>query len=166
MFDASFTQPIRLFKLHGSVDYYEYIEGEEEGPIVKPTGNFWFYKPLKNENLHTAIRIDPITKKTIQSFPPTNLVPQFLTGKTKTDIIEGHKIYKPMFDRFKESFKETDKVVIIGYSFRDIHINKILKEGIDTNDFELVNINPGVEFPFRKNYSRDFVRQLKSIEEL
>lgn len=165
LFQNIFSESVRLFKLHGSVDYYIYDEGVERGARVSLTGNYWFYKPLSYNNKHQSRRVDE-NGKVIQTFPQSKVYPQFLTGKTKDSLINDHSVYTPMFDAFKSSFEDLDILIIIGYSYGDVHINKILKENMDANDFKIININPGMSFPFRKNYKNDFVEQLSSIEEL
>ena len=102
----------------------------------------------------------------VQSLPQISVYPQFLTGKSKSDIVDSHKVYSPMFDAFKSSFNEVDTVVIVGYSYGDIHINRIIKQGLDNNTFRTINVNPWKHFPFRKNYKNEKVELLDSLEQL
>jgi len=68
-----------------------------------------------------------------------------------------------MYERFNESFKEINVLYIIGYSYRDTHINKIIKEALDKYDFQVVNVNPDIDFPFRKKYLQENVNNIKDV---
>lgn len=155
----------RLFKLHGSIDYFLFNEMTETGNFLSYTKNYWFFKPITFRNKHNAIRIDPKTGQAIQHFNP-NIIPQFVTGKSKLDLISKHLVYKKMYKHFMDSFKSIDTLIVIGYSYSDIHINKIIKTAVDSYDFTIININPFVTFPFRKNYSREKIIEKKGLEEL
>ena len=165
MFDNSYKENTKLYKLHGSIDYFKFEELILKELINYRTGQYWFFKPLGYHNKHYAKRIRPSTGELVQDFN-NNTVPQFLTGKNKFAIINQHLVFKPIYENFIKSFSQVQRIVIIGYSYRDVHINKIIKEGIDNGNLEIININPIVKFPFRKNYSSKFVKELESIYDL
>jgi len=165
MFSDHYSQNTRIYKLHGSINYYLFTElKSNEGGVYSGTGNYWFFKPNTYWNKHNARKIDPQTGAIIQALN-SNILPQFLTGKSKMDVINTHSIYKHIYAHFANSFGATDRLVIIGYSYRDKHINEIIKKAVDSYDFYIVNINPGMPFPFRRNYSKEKVINLRSIEE-
>ena len=56
----------------------------------------------------------------------------FIFGGNKEDYIQNHPQLKKYHDFFEKSLIEPNsKLVIIGYSFLDGHINKVIKKGID-----------------------------------
>ncbi len=165
VFQNTYDTAVKLYKLHGSIDYYIYEEANESGAHVDHTGNSWFYKPQSYYNRHGSKRVGD-NGKALQSFPQTKVYPQFLTGKDKSNIIESHLIYKSMFETFENSFVNIDTLVIVGYSYGDAHINRIIKQGLDNYNFNIVNINPWRHFPFRKNYKNVQVDFLDTIEEI
>lgn len=164
VFDNYYPKNVKLLKLHGSVNYNLFNEMELDGMWHRPTGKYHFYK-ANYRNKHYARRINPISNEVIQDFNDS-IVPQFLTGKTKSKIILEHSVYSKIYEHLKFSFENTDKVIIIGYSYRDLHVNEIVKTALDKFDFEIVNINPSVQFPFRKNYSNSKITNLKFISDL
>lgn len=165
VFNNVYTQNVRLLKLHGSVDYFLFRKMDQTNNYLADTGDYWFFKPGGYDNKHDAKRIDLTTGKIVQDFN-FEIIPQFLVGKRKPIVINSHLIYKRLFEHLEKSLAETQNVIIIGYSYHDNHINDILKNAIDKFNFQLLNVNPNTEFPFRKNYTRDFVKEFKDIQEL
>jgi hypothetical protein len=51
-------------------------------------------------------------------------------GKNKREMIEKEPLLKKYFELFGTSLNTNKKLLIIGYSFMDKHINEIIKEGI------------------------------------
>jgi hypothetical protein len=165
VFNNSYSDKIRLYKLHGSVDYYRFEEMIEKGAVSNPTGKYWFYKPEDYYNKHYAKRIDLNTNEVVQRYN-FNTLPQFLTGKDKMDFIENQHFYGDLYDSFKSSFDNCTELLTVGYSFADLHINSVIKDSVDKFDFKIKNVNPGMDFPFRKGYSTKGIENLESIEEL
>ncbi|MCA0381489.1 MAG: SIR2 family protein [Bacteroidetes bacterium] len=165
VFTNSFEEKTRLHKLHGSIDYYRFQELSQSNGVYYDTSNYWFFKPSTYWEKHIVSKIDPTNQKIIQSLNP-DIKPQFLTGKSKSEKMSNHLIYKNLYTRFKNSLRSTEKLIIIGYSFRDNHINELLIHFLSVNTCPIVNINPYVSFPFRRNYSKLNITELKSIRSL
>lgn len=165
-FSDYYQNPIRLYKLHGSVDYYQFTEMQQNpGGVYNSTGNYWFFKTKNYWDIHRASKINLDNKDIVQSVNP-DIKPQFLSGKSKLTNINEHLIYKKLYSHLRNSLKETDKLIIIGYSYQDIHINKLIKEFLATNTCSIININPNVIFPFRRNYSQENIFHLDSLKDL
>lgn len=164
-FKNSYIEKIKLFKIHGSIEYYRFDELIEEGLISHRTGDYWFFKPENYYNKHYAKRIDIKSGEVIQKYN-WNTVPQFLTGKNKMDFINNQHFYGDLYKEFNNSFTNCDELLLIGYSFSDLHINSVIKISIDSKQFSIININPRIVFPFRKDYKTDSIKNLNSIEEL
>lgn len=165
IFNNTYGTNIRLYKLHGSVDYYRFDEMIEEGVISKRTGKYWFYKPETYHNKHFAKRIDLKTKEIVQRHN-FNTLPQFLTGKNKKDFIVNQTFYGDLYKTFNNAFRSCKEFMIIGYSFADLHINSVIKLAVDKYEFSIKNVNPGMNFPFRKNYSTNGIDNISSIEKI
>lgn len=166
VFTNEYQNGIKLFKLHGSINYYLFsaMKPSENG-IYYYTGDYWFFKPKKYWDLQTCKLIGQDNGEVLQVVNP-DIKPQFLTGKSKLEIINNHLIYKELYDSLQKSLLTTNKLIIIGYSYRDTHVNKLIKEFLDVNSCEIVNVNPYVSFPFRRNFSQEGITQLKSMLEL
>lgn len=161
-FQNLFTEKIKLYKIHGSLNYYRFEELIRDGVINRNTGKYWFFKPGTYQNKHYAKRIDPQTKKVVQDFN-WNTVPQFLTGKNKKEYFKDQHFYKEIYSHFRASFVNCDRAIIIGYSYADTHVNEIIKNAIDIDDFNVININPGIEFPFRRDYTAKNISNYSTI---
>jgi hypothetical protein len=161
IFDSeTYTEKIKLFKTHGSIDNYIFEELVNNKGISTRTGKYWYFKPKSYHHKHFAKKIDLETGKTIQQYN-WNIIPQFLTGKNKKELLADNNYYQFVFEKVKESFKECDKLIIIGYSYGDSHINEIIEECVELYDFEIVNINPSKTFPFEN----ENLTELKYINE-
>ncbi|MGG9970804.1 SIR2 family protein [Ferruginibacter sp. SUN002] len=166
VFNDVYSEAIKIHKLHGSIDYYQFSEMEQsQGGVYYDTGKYWFFKTNNYWDIHTASLINSDTKEIVQSLNP-DIKPQFLTGKSKQLTISEHQIYKQLYSHLKESLATTNKLVIIGYSYRDKHINEEIKQCIENNSCEIFNVNPYVAFPFRRNYSQTNIHELDSISSL
>jgi hypothetical protein len=166
VFNNEYNAGIKLHKLHGSVDYYQFAEMKEsENGVYNYTGNYWFFKARNYWNIHMANLIEPSTGEIIQSLNP-DIKPQFLTGKSKLKAISDHLIYKQLYIKLKDALSNTSKLTIIGYSYRDMHINQLIKEALDANTCEIVNVNPYVSFPFRRKFSQKDILELEDMDQL
>ena len=141
VFNGVFQSRINLLKLHGSIDYYQYHYIKEENKH-KGIDNF---KTLDYRVKHTVNDVDE-KGKVIQNFTP-RIIPQFITGENKLDLIQSDKMYKKLYSYFETYLKESDKVIIIGYSFGDCHINEVLESALP-NIREVIHIDPYADFPF------------------
>lgn len=73
-------------------------------------------------------------------------------GVNKKQIIDKEPLLKAYFQVFKHSIKEMNKkILIIGYSFRDKEINKILIDGVEKRNLKLYIVNPKNIGTFRNN---------------
>jgi|ERR1035437_120342 hypothetical protein len=136
-----YSNKIRIFKLHGSINYYRYDLFDQNKTFYNPTGGYYFFKPKTYHNKHIAKRIDLKTGQTIQEIT-SNITPQFLTGKDKVKIIQRSSYYADGFQNFKTILNETTDLMTIGYSFRDTHINDMLEVATKGEKLKVVyNIN-------------------------
>ena len=159
VFKNAFDKPIKLHKLHGSIDYYRfenYVQGQK--PYLESTGEYNYFTTNNYREKHFAIRVNPKTGEVLQD-SNFNIVPKFITGTDKSKIIENDLMYSELFKRFEESMRNTSNVLISGYSFGDEHINSELKK---CNDINVLNQNPFVEYPFKSETNR----KLDSLGEL
>lgn len=60
--------------------------------------------------------------------------------------------FKSIFDKFKETLKKTDLLIIVGFSFRDLEITKLFKE-FSKSGKQIVIVNPS----FNDNFFRDII---------
>lgn len=120
-FNNKFSNPIRLFKLHGSIDAYSFNLGHpnvDKTRIKSDYGISDFYKEITN----------PQTNEIEYVYGYSGNYPDFLSGTTEKLRSYGNEYYDIIFNHFRSNLEETDKLIIIGYGFWDSGINDILLE--------------------------------------
>lgn len=112
-FVANYAKKLRVFKLHGSLDYYR---------TLFPAGNL-LKLPFDFKEFHQIDQKDKNHAKPIKC----DTTPHFITGKYKDVYYREVTHYKTQFDFFKEKLPQSDIVIIIGYGFPDAEINEELR---------------------------------------
>ena len=156
-FNNTFNENIKIHKLHGSLDFFQFRHYENNGSMwLEPTGEYDYYMTTNYSTKHNSIRINPNTKEILQDYN-SDIVPKFITGTRKLDTIEYDFMFKNLFQNFLEVIDNTENLFISGYSFSDEHLNEKLK----TKEFNYINQNPSKEYPFEGNG-----KNIKSLNEL
>ena len=127
-YTGKYSKPIRLYKLHGSIDYVP------------------FYKTIKVKSICYAVPQDYIKikkgiapfnvyknkgceRKYVESLNPYNHA-DFLSGtKVKVTKYDNKYLYKNLHKRFRNALRNTDTLIIIGYGGKD----KAIEEQIFQN---------------------------------
>jgi hypothetical protein len=148
IFDNTFAGKIRLIKLHGSIDQYKYGYTENSNRHK----GYDYFKTLDYYDKQLAQDIDA-HGNAIQKFTP-NITPQFVTGRNKHNLIQKDKMYSELYKRFEANLPLAEKLIIVGYSFADEHINSIIKNSKDSIP-EIININPNDKFPYKHHNIRE-----------
>lgn len=125
-YTSRYNTPVRLFKLHGSIDYVPFYKGVENG----------FMKPDKYVKIKRGMGVCDIMKSRKSKIgydkSPFEYHPDFLTGTTsKIQRYNEPLFFKKLFKRFKKNLEVAEKLIIIGYGCKDVRINDIIKECFD-----------------------------------
>jgi uncharacterized protein (UPF0297 family) len=156
-FNNSFNEKIKIHKLHGSLDFFQFRHYVNNGDsLMQPTGEYDYYMTTNYLIKHNSIRINPKTKEILQDYNP-DIVPKFITGTRKLDTIDNDFLFKQLFQNFQEVINKTENLFISGYSFSDEHLNEKLK----SKGYNYINQNPSKEYPFDGNG-----RNIGSLDEL
>ncbi len=122
-FTGRHNTPIRLYKLHGSLDYvlcYK-IAKCSQGLLAMPLKYiktkrgllpFEYYKSTRNKMKYESCL--------------TDFSQSFLSGTISKTMHYSESYYRKLFDKFARCLQNTDRLVIIGYSGNDEIINKYL----------------------------------------
>ena len=130
-FTNKFIKPFRLFKLHGSIDYYWFKSKDNSELIRLPwgIGNTDVYKEVIENGLYKYEK-DPLW-----------YYPDFLSGTTyKTRQYSKGKYYPIIFDHFEKNLKTSEHLIIIGYGFRDSEINKYITDTFSIKENKMIFI--------------------------
>ena len=140
-YTARYYKPIRIYKLHGSFDYYPFYEKIETGGMpfavarnfVKlKTGVHPFY--LSKLNNRTMEYEDSLS-------PSPN--PDFLSGtEIKKAKYNNPYLYSRLFKKFKKKLLQAHQVIIIGYGAKDMGINNYLYDNIRNARVTIFDYSP------------------------
>ena len=156
IFVNTFNKRCKLLKLHGSIDTYSFGHLKNINGSLYPTGNTTHFLTNNYDEKHHAKRINPITKEVVQEFN-ANILPMYITGIGKDKTIKKSSLYKPLYAQARMSLRNCQKLLIIGYSFRDPHINELMRESKFT---KVVNVNLNDKYLFN-----DCVINVKNINQ-
>lgn len=126
-YTGEYLTPIRLYKLHGSFNYYPYY-GHVERNLI--------YNYENHVKLNAKVCPDRIIKKESGSETkyeeyPFNYHAEFMTGKTWKQDKYKSRFYNNLFELFKGNLRLAHKLIIIGYGCKDPGINEIIRNYFD-----------------------------------
>ena len=121
-----YNTAIRLFKLHGSLDYVPFYQEVENGFMI----------PDKYVKIKWGMSAGGIMKsrksKIGYDLSPFEYHADFLTGTTsKIQRYNEPLLFRKLFKRFKKNLRQADKLIIIGYGCKDEGINEMIKKYFD-----------------------------------
>ena len=130
--------PVRLYKLHGSIDYVDLKGKLDKLKLVK-----------KKVGIKSDSILEDINGSTYKTYPFHEFC-DFLTGTKKDYSSEPYKSFKQMFEQNLEC---AEKLIIIGYGFKDPEINKTINEHYDRKEkpIHIVDRNDVVKYGIELN---------------
>lgn len=135
IFTKKFNRKINLYKLHGSIDFFQV-------GLNGPDGKMYYFKETIPTDSPIQV-IDPKNKNKLKSAINTRRLSQFLSGYTyKIRQYQNEVYYSHVFDQFKENLKNSDILIVIGYGFKDAGINEYLEKYFTGSRKKLIVIDP------------------------
>lgn len=145
-FNDSFNEKISIYKLHGSIDFFQFRRYQKDGMIYRSTDQVNYFYTSNYTHKHNAKLFDPDTGSELQEYN-FDIVPKFLTGTKKSEIMKNDVMYSALFQTYERTIVETENLLVSGYSFMDPHIDALLKK----HSFQcVVNHNPFSKYPYQK----------------
>ncbi len=125
-YTGRYNTPVRLFKLHGSLDYVPFYRRTVNNIMI----------PDKYVKIKSGISAGDIIKscksKMKYDASPFEYHADFLTGTTsKIKRYNEPILFKKLFKKFEKNLRQAEKLIIIGYGCKDEGINDIIKEHFD-----------------------------------
>ncbi|WP_455541674.1 hypothetical protein [Prevotella fusca] len=125
-YTGRYNTPIRLYKLHGSIDYVPFYRRDKNG----------FMKPEKYIKIKWGIGASNIIKGRKSKYgydvSPFEYHADFLTGTTsKIKRYDETLLFKKLFKKFRNNLSKANSLIIIGYGCKDKGINEIIKDNFD-----------------------------------
>lgn len=125
-YTGKYEKKIRLYKLHGSLDYFLYYKTVEKHTLVPDVhlksrygiGGIDLCKEIKDK------------KGNLIYEKCSTYHPDFLTGTTSKILRYNNSLlYRGLFEFFKKNLNDSEMLIVIGYGCKDLEINNyILKE--------------------------------------
>ncbi len=125
-YTGRYNKPVRLYKLHGSLDYVIFRKRLPNMILV----------PQKYVKIPIGIASGDILyscgRKMKYESSPFELHTDFLTGTTSKMLRYNEPLlYKKLFKKFRQNLRNADKLIIIGYGCHDEGINNLILENYD-----------------------------------
>lgn len=136
-YTGRYNTAIRLYKLHGSLDYVPFYRQNANGLMV----------PQKYVKIRYGMRAGDVIKgrksKIGYDISPFPYHADFLTGTTsKIQRYNEPLLFKKLFKKFKKNLQNAEKLIIIGYGCKDVAVNKIIKENFDYRNKKIFIVDP------------------------
>lgn len=171
IFQSDFSEEVSLLKLHGGINIYKFEyrvpmpSDKPRPPTLVPTGDCEYFKAGYRDK-HYVKFIDANTGVIIQEFN-SNIAPQLLTGTNKAETIRTDKMFGALYSEFSKRVNQTEILCVVGYSYRDEHINEQLCSAIQKGTLKrIININPDNSVPLSCDLCGVDIRYYSSIEDL
>ncbi|ALM47829.1 hypothetical protein AMR72_02290 [Flavobacterium psychrophilum] len=146
-YNGNFDKKIRIYKLHGSLDLYRFDHHTQNVNVYQRTGAYDYFLTTNYYDKHRVERVNPETGEVLQEYN-FDIVPKFITGTNKTEIISADNMYKQLFDIYEQTIAKTENLLVSGYSFCDEHINTSLKKN---ENLTFINHRRSKDYPFSDN---------------
>lgn len=129
-YTGKYNTPIRLYKLHGSINYVRCGKINMDG-VWSATDIVKIKKGIKIDD---DILRDDFKGNYREIYFSNNVHADFLTGTTsKMMKYNDPLLYKPNFDFFKENLANANFLIIIGYGGNDSGINELILKNFKFN---------------------------------
>ena len=164
VFNGQFPEPIKVYKLHGSVDMYRYYATEQVDSTTREfTGRHFYVKTSDFRAKH----FNRMRGQLHGSAMALSMQPEFLTGNDKLGLITSDHMYRDLFQRGKHDLVHAEAVYVIGYGLGDQHINDMLQAALASDALtEMIVVNPTAELPQEWNQRNVIVRHYRNLQEL
>lgn len=137
-YTGKYDTAIRLYKLHGSLDYILFKRPLSDGLTLVPDK---FIK-VPREIAITKIKRQR-SSRIGYDYDQIEYHSDILTGTKTKQKFYGKFLYKKLFNRFKNELTHASKLIIIGYGGRDEGINRYLLSYYDFNNKPTYIFDPG-----------------------
>ncbi|MBK9220680.1 MAG: SIR2 family protein [Saprospiraceae bacterium] len=157
-FQNIYNKPIRFYKLHGSIDTYSFNLS---------------YPHLDRTRIKTEYAVEDIYKEIFDEKAGEHkyikgiksVYPDFLSGTTEKLRNYSDVYYEIIFTHFKQNLNSSNKLIIIGYGFKDKGINEILETYLNSKKEKTIVIDPNKSTaPFYRKH--EFNHISKSISQI
>lgn len=139
-YTGRYTTRFRLYKLHGSINYYRYYRKNKKTGFHIPDAYLKHVYGL-DTNFHKECKNNRGIWEFIPSFMEYHA--DFLTGTTAKILrYKEPLLYKKLFKKFINNLKNSEKLIIIGYGAKDSEVNDMIKNSFDYKNKPVYIVDP------------------------
>lgn len=135
-FQNKFDKKICLFKLHGSINTYQFNIADQNNDLTRVKSDYGldrrFVKEVQDDETGEYRYINGWQ----------NSFPDFLSGTTTKMLSYGNEFYRLIFRHFSNNLKKSKLLIVIGYGFADAGIDKYLEDYYLKDGKKMIVINP------------------------
>jgi hypothetical protein len=155
-YTGNYEKPLRLFKLHGSIDSY-ILRTDQRDAELRVKRDF----RVTDFSLE---RFDESSKSYRYEKPFTDTFPDFLSGTTEKIRKYNLPFYDSLLSHLKENLMSASNLVIIGYGFQDKGINDYIEKYylIYRKPLSIVDLRE-VDAPFLQPYKAGITWYLNGV---
>lgn len=125
-YKGRYNTPIRLYKLHGSLDYVPFYRRNECGWMIPEN-----YVKIK-WGIGSGIIMKSRKSRMGYELYTSEYHADFLTGtSSKIKRYNEPLLFKKLFKKFRNNLRDAEMLIIIGYGCKDEGINEMIKENFD-----------------------------------
>ena len=136
-YKARYNTPVRLYKLHGSLDYILYYRTVDNCILIPDN-----YVKLKEKMSPMDLMKARKSKIGYEKYPFAYHA-DFLTGsKSKIKRYDEPILFKKLFKRFHNNLHKAETLLIIGYGGKDIKINEMIQNHFDFRTKQVYIFDP------------------------
>lgn len=147
-YTGKYNKRIRLFKIHGSLDYVIFYE-RNQSSFATPSNYLKIRQGVNISELYKEKKNDKGEFYYDHCF--VNYHADFLTGTTSKIVrYQEPLLYKKLFELFRKNLKAAAKLIIIGYGGRDSEINNMLLKYFDYKNRPSYIIDPFAQDELKK----------------
>lgn len=142
-FDVSMYD-VRLFKLHGSLNWGRLFRQPPPPTLTGPTGSAVHDAERYIAAFPESVEFDPYPLGFVEPPSRTKGMVSLMNFGTRKDQLYALGQFTILFDRFLKALGEARICVVAGYSFRDDRINGMIEEEVVSRrgDLHLVVVDP------------------------
>jgi hypothetical protein len=137
---------VRLFKLHGSLDWGQYFVYSPPRPNDQATGDVIRHAERYLAHYPELVRFSPWASGRVLPPDRQNSMVSVMNFGTRKEVLYASRQYTTLFGHFLASLARASICVVAGYSFRDERVNRLVEEAVVARNgsLRLVVVNRSV----------------------
>jgi len=154
---------IRLFKLHGSINWGQFFKYPPPPRKSEPTATVRHATDAYISNYPERVEFNPSPVGIVEPPDRTNGMVSLMNFGTRKELLYAESQFSVLFNHFLNLLHRARICIVVGYSFRDDRINKILEEAVVSKKggLHLIVVDPSLSW---SRYENTMLRKFSELE--